>query len=94
MNRREYLLLNIASLVLAVLLLGHFFFSRYNAQISDALAQEQAYINKANNLSPVLNQLSMRIAKGSDADPNLKNVLRRYGLNVTLDVDGKKIMYP
>lgn len=94
MNKREFWILNIASLMLVTLLLSHLFFARYNARVSNALAQEQSAINTANNLRTILNQLSLRIAKGSETDPNLRNVLVKHGLNVTLEIDGKKKMYP
>ena len=94
MNKLQFWVLNVASLVLAALLLGHFFFVRANNRLGQALDRERATISKARQLEAVLDQLAKRIAKGSDTDPKLKNVLVKYGLNVTLEVDGKKKAYP
>ena len=94
MNKLQFWALNVGSLVLAALLLGHFFFVRANNRLGQALDRDRNVINNARQLEPVLDQLAKRIAKGSDADPKLKNILVKYGLNVTLEVDGKKKTYP
>ncbi len=94
MNKSQFWILNLASLVLAALLLGHFFFQRHNNRLGDALNRERAYINQAAQLEAVLDQLGKRIAKGSDTDPKLKNILVKYGMTVTLETDGKKKTYP
>ena len=94
MNKQQFWALNLASLILTVLLLGHFFFVRHKNQLGEVLAHEQAYINSARQLETVLDQLAKRIAKGSDTDPKLKNILVKYGMTVTLETDGKKKTYP
>lgn len=94
MNKLQFWALNVVSLVLAALLLGHFFFVRANNRLGQALDRDRAAINNARQLEGVLDQLAKRIAKGSDTDPTLKNILVKYGLNVTLEVDGKKKTYP
>lgn len=94
MNKLQFWILNVASLVLAAMLLGHFFFARHNNKLGAALSSEQAYINQARQLESVLDQLGKRIAKGSDTDPKLKTILVKYGMTVTLEVDGKQKTYP
>ena len=94
MNKLQFWVLNVVCLVLAALLLTHFFFSRQNNRLTESLNQERAYLNNARQLETVLDQLAKRIAKGSDTDPKLKNILVKYGMNVTLEVDGKKKTYP
>ena len=94
MNKLQFWALNVGSLLLTTLLLGHFFFVRSNSRLSQALENDRATINKGRQLEAVLDQLAKRIAKGSDTDPKLKNLLVKYGLNVTLEVDGKKKTYP
>jgi hypothetical protein len=94
MNKCQFWILNLVSLVLAAVLLSHFLFVRHNNQLGAALSREQAYINQARQLEGVLDQLGKRIAKGSDTDPKLKNVLIKYGMTVTLEADGKKKTYP
>ena len=82
MNRRQFWALNLATFVLAALLLGHFFFLRYNGRRSEALASEQAAINHARQLEPILGRLARRIAKGSETEPKLKRILTKYGITV------------
>jgi len=94
MNKLQFWVLNAASLVLAALLLGHFFFARANNRLGQSLDRDRNAINNARQLETVLDQLAKRIARGSDTDPKLKNILVKYGLNVTLEVDGKKKTYP
>ena len=94
MNKLQFWTLNIASLILAAVLLGHFFFVRHNNQLGAALSRDQAYINNARQLETVLDQLAKRIAKGSDIDPKLKDILVKYGMTVTLEIEGKKKTYP
>jgi transcription elongation GreA/GreB family factor len=94
MNKLQFWGLNVVSLILALLLLSHFFFARHNNRLGQALERDRAAINKAQQLEGVLDQLAKRIAKGSDTDPKLKQILVKYGLNVTLEVDGKKKSYP
>ena len=94
MNKLQFWALNVVSLLLAILLLCHFLFAQHNNRLGQALDRDRTAINNANRLEGVLDQLAKRIAKGSDTDPKLKIVLVKYGLNVTLEVDGKKKTYP
>jgi hypothetical protein len=94
MTKLQFWILNCASLLVAALLLGHFFFSRSNSQIGDALARDQEAIVNAKKLEKVLDQVAKRIAIGSETDPQLAAILQRYGMKVTLDRDGKEKNYP
>ena len=94
MNKLQFWTLNAVCLALAALLVTHFYFSRHNTRMAEALNQERAYLNNARQLETVLDQLAKRIARGSDTDPKLKNVLVKFGMNVTLEVDGQKKTYP
>ena len=94
MNRFQYWTLNVIGLVLVALLLGHQFFARSNDRIGDAVLRDQAYINASRQIELTLDQLAKRIAKGSETDPQLKKLLAKYGLNVTLEADGTKKSYP
>ena len=94
MNKCQFWILNLASLILSTMLLAHFFFVRHNNQLGGALNREQAYINNARQLETVLDQLARRIAKGSDTEPKLKNILIKYGMTVTLETNGQKKIYP
>ena len=94
MSKLQFWILNGTALVLVGLLWGHFFFSRHNERLNSTLNQERAVLNKSRQVGTVLDQLAKRIAIGSEKDPRLKEVLLKYGLSVTLEVDGKKKNYP
>ena len=94
MSRSQFLALWLVSVLLIGLVLTNWFLVRSNARLNATLLSQQGYINKASQAEPVLDNMAKRIAKGSDVDARLKNVLIKHGLKVTLDVDGKKKSYP
>jgi hypothetical protein len=95
MNKHQFWTLNVTSIILAVLLISHSFFVRHTNQLSERLAREQAAIETGRQNAAVLDQLAQRIAKGSEADRRLTNILSGHGLKVTLtSVDGQKKNYP
>ena len=94
MSKLQFWTLNAASFILAAVLLAHFFFVRQNNLQNESLNREQAYIAQARQLETILDQLAKRIARGSDTDSKLKNILVKYGMKVTLETDGKKKSYP
>lgn len=59
-----------------------------------AVTRDQAALNNTRQAEVVLDQLAKRIVRGSEVDPRLTNILAKYGLNVTLEVDGKMKSYP
>ena len=94
MSKFKFWTLNVLSLVLVALLLGHHFFARQNDQLGDAVLRDQAFVNGSRQVEVTLDQLAKRIAKGSETDPQLKKLLTKHGLNVTLETDGTKKNYP
>ena len=94
MTKFQYWTLNVIGLVLVAMLLGHHFFARANDRLGDAVMRDQAFVNGSRQVEATLDQLAKRIAKGSETDPQLKKLLVKYGLNVTLDTDGTKKTYP
>jgi hypothetical protein len=94
MSRRQFWTLNFTSALLVVLLVTHFVMSRRNSRLADEVNLQRAYINNANQVSAVLDRMAQRIALGSETDPRLRDLLIKYGLSVTLDVQGKKKSYP
>ncbi|MSU34304.1 MAG: hypothetical protein EXS36_04200 [Pedosphaera sp.] len=82
------------SLILVSLLLSHHFILQHIAQVKFALARDRASVNSSHQTEIALDQLAKRIARGSDTDPRLTNILVKYGLNVTFEIDGKKKSYP
>ena len=94
MSRFQFWTLNCAGAILVLLLLAHFVMARLNGRRTDELNLQRAYINNANQVSAVLDRMAQRIAQGSESDPRLRDLLIKYGLSVTLDVQGKKKTYP
>jgi hypothetical protein len=94
MNKMEFRILNVISALLVIFMLGQFWFARSNNHLATELARDQAQISTGQQAWQALEQLKARIAKGSDTDPRLKEILLRHGLQVTLEVDGKKKTYP
>ena len=58
------------------------------------LAGNQTEINNGRQFASVLDQIARRMASGSETEPRLTNILAKYGLKVTLDVNGQKKNYP
>ena len=94
MSRLQFWVLNVTSGILVILLATHFLLSRLNGRIGDDVNRQRAYINNANQVSAVLDRMAQRIALGSESDPRLRDLLVKYGLSVTLEVQGKKKTYP
>ena len=94
MTKSQYWALNITSVVLALLLVTHFFLVKLNTSLGQALDRDRALINNGRQIESVLDQLAKRIAAGSETDSRLKNILSQHSLKVTLEVDGKKKTYP
>jgi hypothetical protein len=94
MSRRQFWTLNLAGAILVLLLVSHFVMARLNGRRTDDLNLQRAYINNASQVRAVLDRMAQRIAQGSEIDPRLRDLLIKYGLSVTLDVQGKKKTYP
>jgi hypothetical protein len=94
MNKFQFWTLNLASLLLVLLLLGHFFFAQHNNGLGQALERDRAAINNARQIEVVLDQLAKRIAQGAGTDPRLKNILIKHGLNLPSEPVGNKSKRP
>lgn len=94
MTRNQFLLLNIISFMLVIVLIAQFFLSRDNAISTGALNNQQAVISNARQLETVLDQLAKRIARDSETNAALRDLLVKYDMRVTLEVDGKQKNYP
>ncbi len=94
MTKTQFWILNVVGLVLIALLITQFVVSGSNAKLNDEVNRKQAVINNARQLEPVLDQLAKRIAHDSDTNAALRNLLVKYDMHVTLEVDGKQKKYP
>ena len=84
----------LVSIIVSGLMLGHLWLITSNNQIGSQLSSERTYVGNAQQLEPILDRLAKRIAIGSESDPRLRTLLAKHGLQVTLEVDGKKKNYP
>ena len=94
MNKTQYWILNGLALILAVLLMGHYFFAQSNRRMAEATQRGKAQIANSPQMELALDRMAKRVAIGSEIDPQLSEILIRYGLNVTVEIDGQKKTYP
>jgi hypothetical protein len=94
MKRWQAVLFNGLAFVLALIVLANFSVARRNQRMAGELERKQQIINQARQAEPILDQIAKRTAHGSEKDPQLKSLLEKHKINVTLEVDGKKWNYP
>jgi hypothetical protein len=94
MTKPQFWALNIICFVLAILLLAQFALDGSNQKLVTEVNNRQAVVKNAQQLEPVLDQLAKRIAHDSDTNAALRNLLVKYDMHVTLEVDGKQKKYP
>ena len=94
MTKTQFWIFNVVCLVLIALLITQFVINGSNTKLTEEMNQQQAVINNARQLEPVLDQLAKRIARDSDTNAALRNLLVKYDMHVTLEVDGKQKKYP
>ncbi len=94
MTKNQFWIFNFVCLVLVVVLAAQFLVSRSNAKLNDEVNRQQTVINSARQLENVLDQLAKRIARDSDTNAALRDLLVKYDMRVTLEVDGKQKQYP
>lgn len=87
-------LLNSLGWSAAVLILATIGFSFWNQSYAAKIAQSQASIANGQKAAEILKQLTVRVAQGSDVDPELRKLLIKYDLKASLMVDGKRRDYP
>ncbi|MBI4026851.1 MAG: hypothetical protein HY360_17840 [Verrucomicrobia bacterium] len=94
MTRWQFHALNATCLVLVLTIgLQYWLGQRVQALNIQAL-RAQNIVSNARQVEPVLRRMSMRIAELSDTEPALRDLLIKYGMKVTLNVDGKQKNYP
>ena len=94
MCKLKFWVLNLTSLILVVLFGLQFWLGRKVQALNNQMVQSQAVVNNAQQIEPILRKLSMRIAQGSEREPRMRDLLVKYGMKVTLNVDGKQKSYP
>ena len=94
MTKAQRAFFNVVALLLVVLILADLWLTIKNRSLSRQVNQMQVTIINARRIEPILTQLSLQIAKRSDQDPALRELMKRHNLQVTLDVEGGKKRYP
>jgi type II secretory pathway component PulJ len=94
MNRTQFIALNVIALVLTMLIVVNLVLARENRAMGDRIQQYQAAVTVGRQAEAILRQLTVRVAQGSDRDPELRKLLQRYDLKAVLTVDGKQKSYP
>jgi hypothetical protein len=94
MTKLQFWLLNFICLALVTLLVAQFVLDRSNGKIIREINDRQAVVKNAQQLEPVLDQLAKRIARDSETNAALRDLLVKYDMHVTLEVDGKQKKYP
>ena len=94
MTRLQFWILNALGALFLALIAIQFVIVRKNTRLNDELVGRQNVIANASQVEPVLDSLGKRIARGSDIDPRLKSLMLKYGMRVTLEVNGKTKTYP
>ena len=95
MTRPQFLAFNAIAAVLTVLILANLYLARVNQQLTQKIAQNQALVSAGRQAEAALRQLTVRIARGSEQDPELRKLLLRNELKAILTgADGRKKEYP
>ena len=94
MNKKDFSVLLLMSVLIALLAAANLALNYSNTQLNNTVAQQQNMINGARQMEPVLDNLAKRIARGSENDPRLRDILKKNDLQVTLEHDGGKKNYP
>ena len=89
MTKKQYGILMVTSIVLAVLMVGNLALAQRAQGISNKILEAQAYINKNRPVDGVLQQLVVRTAQASERDAKLKELLAKYGIQTKLKADGQ-----
>ena len=84
MNRVEFWILNFASLLIAGVIGFEMYSSHQLDETQDRAAQAQVPILQDQQMQPLARQMVQRIAQGSLNDPALKDLLTKYGFQITM----------
>jgi hypothetical protein len=82
MTKNQFWVLNGTSILLAGLLLAHFYFSRSNNELGRQLNADRTAVNNGRQLQPILENMARRIAAAGETDMKLKVLLTKYDIKV------------
>jgi len=89
MSKTQFGILNVVGGLCAVLIFCNVVLGRLNSRLNQSLMQTQAQLNNTQQLQSTLQSLAVRIAQGAQTEPVLRDLLKRYTLQVNLNVDGQ-----
>lgn len=94
MNRLQLGMFNLFSFIVILAIGSDIFLSQKTRELSIQLNQMQNSIINARRVEPILTNISMIIAKHSNEDPQLKEILVKHNLKVKIDEQGVEKNYP
>ena len=93
MSKAQFWILNFVGGLCALLIAGTAVFSRSNARLNDTVSQAQnqfqPQINAAQQGFAPFENFAVRVAHSAQTNATLLNLMRKHGLNVALNIDGK-----
>ena len=84
----------VVSFILIVAVCSDIFLSQKTRELSMKINQMQNAIINARRVEPILTDISIKIAKHSNEDPRLKEILVKYSMQVKIDEQGVEKDYP
>jgi hypothetical protein len=90
MSKAQYWILNVVGGICAVLLVGNVVLARMNEQTGRTLDENQAQVNRTQQVQTTAQNLIVRIAQAAQTEPALKELLVRHDLKVNLSENKPK----
>jgi len=94
MTRLQFIILSVVSGLLVILLGGNFLLLRMTQNAERDFGMARSEILQARQNQAIFQRLVAATAQASEKDPALRELLKKYGLKVTLNVDGKQRKLP
>ena len=93
MSKAQFWILNFLCVICALLVVGTVLFGRINARLNDTFTQAQIryqpQINAAQQGFTPFDNFAVRVAHSAQTNAALLNLMRKHGVNVALNIDGK-----
>lgn len=94
MSKTQYWILNVIGGLGALLIIGNILLARMNESSSQTLNQNQAELNRAQQLQTTAQNLIVRIAQAAQTEPALRDLLARQDLKVNLTGENQPKLTP
>ena len=87
-------IITLFTLALAILMVVNLIVSRQNTDLTAKLNNLQQVLSGEKNTESALRTLTVRIAQGAEKDPALRDLLVKYQLRATIEVNGQQKEVP